>query len=172
MDEKKKKSAILDILRQMHFNGISIEDLREEMSRNPEFLPMKFDLLCLVNGVPRRLAYDKGKDLEPIGIFPFKGNWYLELFQSEGQLRADADENRLPDRDLWLEVYKIRDDLNAQLKIMKQPLLKGEYFARGGKLNWVVKFNGADEAMPENYYDDDTTAIIRYGGSLDDLTVI
>lgn len=172
MKENKKRSAILDILRQMHLSDISIEDLREEMSRNPDFLPKKFDLLCLVHGVPQRLPFAKGKDLHPIGIFPFADNWYLELFQSEEQLRTNADEGRLPDRDIWLEVYKLRNDLNAQLRVMKQPLLKGPYFARGGKLNWIVKFNGADEVMPENYFPAETTAIIRYGGSIDAPTVI
>lgn len=172
MKDEKKKRAIIDILRQMHLNGISIEDLQAEMFSNSEFLPQKFDLLCLINGVPHRLPYDKGKDLHPIGIFPFSGNWYLELVQDEGKLRTDVDESRLPNRDIWLEVYKLRNDLNVQLKVMKLPLLKGSYFARGGKLNWIVKFNGDDANMPENYFEPETAAIIRYCGSLDASTAI
>ena len=152
----------------MHLEGISIEDLVQERKRNPEFLPRKFDLLCLVNGVPHRLPFDRGRHHNPIAIFPFAhGNWYLELVQDNGKLRQDADEDRLPDRDIWLELYKLQDDLNAQLQVMRQPLLSGSYFARGGRLNWIVRFDGDRRSMPENFYDTDTPANIRYCGSLD-----
>ena len=134
---------------------------------NPDFLQKKFDLLCLIHGVPQRLPFDKGRQMNPIGIFPFSGLWYLELTQEENMLRKDADTDRLPERDIWLEVHKLQDDLNAQLKVLKQPLLKGSYFARGGNLNWIVKFDDRRGSMPENYYDPETPATIRYCGSLD-----
>lgn len=162
-----KKEKVVQILREMQLNGISISDLAHEMAENPDFLQKKFDVLCLIHGVPHRLPFDKGRQMNPIGIFPFAGLWYLELAQEENMLRKDANTDRLPDRDIWLEVYKLQDDLNAQLKVMGQPLLEGSYFARGGKLNWIVKFDGKRSSMPENYYDPETPATIRYCGSLE-----
>ncbi|MBR1825862.1 MAG: hypothetical protein IJ770_04675 [Alphaproteobacteria bacterium] len=162
-----KKEKIVQILREMYLNGITVSDLQLEQRENPDFLPKKFDLLCLVHGVPYRLPFDKGREMNPIGIFPFAGNWYLELNQDEDLLRHQANQNRLPDRNIWLEVYKLQDDLNAQLRVMDKPLLKGSYFARGGNLNWIVKFDGGKEAMPENYYSPETPANIRYCGLLD-----
>ena len=163
-----KKEKIVQILHEMCVNGISISDLSHEMSENPDYLPQKFDLLCLVNGVPYRLPLDKGRDMNPIGIFPFHGNWYLELAQDENMRRCNASENRLPDRDIWLEVYKLRKDINAQLRAMGKPLLEGSYFARGGKLNWIVKFGNDSDSMPENFYDSEEPATIRYCGLLDE----
>jgi len=161
-----KKNQIVAILQKMQTEGITIEDLRNEMSQNPELLLQKFDLLCLVNGVPKRLSFDKGREMNPIGIFPFAGNWYLELTQEEGKLRHHTDEERLPDRDIWLEVYKLQDALNAQLLAMGQPPLKGNYFARGGRLNWVVTFDGNRVAMPEDSMSSATVANVRYCGML------
>ena len=151
----------------MQLAGITVEDLKQEIQSNPDFLPQKFDLLCLIHGVPHRLPFDKGRNMNPIAVFPFAGNWYLELAQDEGILRHHAGESRLPDRDIWLEVYKLQDQLNAQLRIMDKPLLDGVYFARGGKLNWVVKFDGNRIAMPEDSVSSTTVAIARYCGSLD-----
>lgn len=172
MDNKKKR-AILGILRTMHLNGITINDLVCEKSSNPEFLPHKFDLLCLVHGVPKRMSFDEGRNLHPIALFPFAtGNWYLELAQDDNMLRCNVDEKRLPDRDIWLELYKLKDDLNAQLLVMDQPPLSGSYFAHGGNLNWIVRFDEEKTSMPENYYDPETVANIRYCGSLDAPDVV
>lgn len=157
---------MINILRQMSAAGISFEDLKNEMSQNPELLLKKFDLLCLINGVPQRVPFDKGRELNPIGIFPFVGNWYLELAQEEGKLRHQVDEKRLPDRDIWLEVYKVQDSLNAQLLAMGQPQLEGKYFARGGRINWVVTFDGDHVAMPEDSASATTVAVARYCGML------
>ncbi|MBQ9271351.1 MAG: hypothetical protein IJ218_03705 [Alphaproteobacteria bacterium] len=162
-----KKARIVQILREMKLDGITLKDLSREMTENPDFLAQKFDLLCLVNGVPHRLPFDQGRHKEPIGIFPFAGNWYLELTQDESQPRSSANEQRLPDRDIWLELYKLQDALNAQLRAMGKPLLSGSYFARGGNLNWIIRINGSKEPMPENYYPTDTLANIRYGASLE-----
>ena len=157
----------------MHLDGISIEDLVEEKKRNSEFLPRKFDLLCLVDGVPHRLPFDRGRYQNPIAVFPFaEGNWYLELYQDNDKLRHDVDESRLPDRDVWLELYKLQDDLNAQLQVMEQPLLNGSYFARGGRLNWIVRFDNERRSMPENFFGPDTPANVRYCGSLDASPVV
>ena len=160
--KQNKKSAIVEILRKMKANNISFADLKTEMVNNPELLQQKFDLLCLINGVPQRLPFEKGKDLNPIAIFPFAGNWYLELAQDEGVLRHHTTESRLPDRDIWLEVYKLQDPLNLQLRAMGQPLLQGAYFARGGHLNWVVTFDGNRVAMPEDCCSQTTVANVRY----------
>lgn len=164
--EKNKKSVIVKILREMKANDITFKDLTDEMTSNPELLPQKFDLLCLVNGVPQRLPLEKGMNQNPIGIFPFAGEWYLELAQEEGKLRHQVDEKRLPDRDIWLEIYKLQDALNLQLRAMGQPELLGSYFARGGRLNWVVTFDGNHVAMPEDSVSASTEANVRYCGML------
>ena len=166
MKDNIKKNVMINILRQMSATGIGFEDLKNEMAQNPELLLQKFDLLCLVNGVPKRLSFDKGCEMNPIGIFPFAGNWYLELAQEEGKLRHHVDEKRLPDRDIWLEVYKLQDALNAQLLAMGQSPLEGNYFARGGRLNWVITFNGNRVAMPEDSVSSATVANVRYCGML------
>ncbi len=157
---------MINILRQMSATGISFEDLKNDMAQNPKLLLQKFDLLCLVNGVPQRLPLEKGMNQNPIGIFPFAGNWYLELAQEEGKLRHQVNEKRLPDRDIWLEVYKLQDALNAQLLAMGQPPLKGMYFSRGGGINWVVTFDGNKLAMPEDSVSAPTEANVRYCGML------
>ena len=157
---------MINILRQMAAAEISFQDLRDEMSQNPELLLKKFDLLCLVNGVPTRVPFEKGRDLNPIAIFPFVGNWYLELAQETEKLRHQVEEKRLPDRDIWLEVYKLQDALNAQLLAMGQPPLEGLYFARGGHLNWAVTFDGNRVAMPEDSLSATAVANVRYCGML------
>ncbi len=157
---------MVNILRQMGAAGITFEDLRNEMSQNPDLLLQKFDLLCLINGVPQRVPFDKGRNLNPIAIFPFNGNWYLELAQEQEVLRHQVDEVRLPDRDIWIEVYKLQDALNAQLLAMKRPPLEGLYFARGGGLNWAVIFDGNRVAMPEDSISATTVANVRYCGML------
>lgn len=161
-----KKSVIVKILRKMKADGITFADLNAEMVNNPELLQQKFDLLCLVNGVPKRLPFDEGRTKNPLAIFPFAGNWYLELAQDEKMLRHHINEARLPDRDIWLEVYKIQDQLNLQLRAMGRPLLQGTYFSRGGGLNWVVTFDGNRVAMPEDSVSSAMEAIARYCGSL------
>ncbi len=161
-----KKKQIVAILQKMRENGITIKDLTDELSRNPELLQQKFDLLCLVNGVPQRLPLEKGMNKNPIGIFPFAGEWYLELAQEGGKLRHQVNESRLPDRDIWLEIYKLQDALNAQLLIMGQPPLKGMYFSRGGGINWVITFDGNKLAMPEESVSATTVANVRYCGML------
>lgn len=164
-----RKRIIIGILREMAQNSITVEDLTREMSQNPEFLPRKFDLLCVVDGLPTRVPFDRGRHLNPVAIFPFVGDWYLELEQQTEMPRASADIDRIPDRDIWFEVLKIADDLNAQLKAMNKPQLLGSYFARGGYLNWIVRASEEDGKFKceENYYASDVKATIRYCGKLE-----
>jgi hypothetical protein len=163
---EQKKSVIVEILRKMSDNGITFKDLQNEMASNPDLLMQKFDLLCLINGVPKRLSFEEGRTKNPIAIFPFASDWYLELAQDEGMLRHHVDESRLPDRDIWLEIYKLQDALNLQLRAMGQPELLGSYFARGGRLNWVVTFDGNRIAMPEDSCSSTKAANVRYCGML------
>lgn len=161
-----KKSVIIEILRKMKANEITFADLTAEMTSNPDLLQQKFDLLCLIDGVPKRLPFDEGRTKNPIAVFPFAGDWYLELAQDEGVLRHRVTESRLPDRDIWLEIYKIQDPLNIQLRAMGCPPLEGMYFARGGRLNWVVTFDGNRVAMPEDSCSSTKAANVRYCGML------
>ena len=160
-----KKEAIKEIFKLMRLYGISITDLLNV--KKADFLPRKFDLLCENNGRMQRVPFDEGVSKSPLGLFPFADrNYYLEFAQQTNKVRAEAKEEKLPERDFWVDVFYIRDDINAQLELLEQPLLKGAYFARGGKLNWIVKMTEETEIMPENFYPDDTPANICYIGNL------
>ncbi len=93
----------------------------------------RFDLLCDVNGTLTRVPFEKGKDLEPIGIFPFNSsNLYLLLDETGMVAFPPVEEKKnLPDDTLCNLLMDNRPGLNEKLRELGKPILSGEYWLNG-----------------------------------------
>lgn len=161
MDKTKEIQKILEI---MNSKGINIDDLTAYCLEQ-ELLKQQFDLLCEIDGVKKRLPFAKGKNLNPIGIFPFKDNVYLELAEQPNSKRCHVVEDKVPMLGLWEDIFKIKDILNDKLAELKAPQLKECYFARkeDSDANWIVGFLRYPH-LAMDYYNNDVMAKIRYCG--------
>ena len=115
------------------------------------------------------LILDKGKKLNPIGLFPFGDSFsYIELDELPEALREHADPDRLPEVGFCEDVCLDIKGVNSHLQNLGKPILQGEYFAIGKFLqehNWIVKFDNPCTELSSDYYDDvSKKAKIRYCG--------
>ena len=165
-----KEKALMKIVKIMKSNNLTIEAVVDFVGKQ-NYQLLEFDLLCSVNGVLTRLSFVEGKDKNPCGLYPFKNdNRYLEFKETEVTFRKFAKENALPDEDFCELIYPLRSQINSALSMLGQPLLKGDYFARGKMykdLNWIISFDdNSTGQMASDYYDDSEPAKIRYCGVL------
>ncbi len=130
-----------------------------------------FDLLCVIDGKKKRVSFPEGKELNPIGIFPFKSdNSYLEFEQRDITYRQFADERRLPTESFYKKINAIRVELNESLRFLQKPVLYGSYFAISDyhkDANFIVFFDERNaESLPSDFYNNDEQAQIRYWGTI------
>ncbi len=164
--ESKKLEALKKITELMKENDISVINIRN-FTEAREY--HDYDLLCVCDGRKVRLPFNKGKNLNPIGLFPLSDSFsYIELNELPEALREHADVARLPEvsfcEDMCLDIKGI----NNHLRKLDKPILQGEYFAIGKFLqehNWIVKFDEPCTELSSDYYDEEAKkAKIRYCG--------
>lgn len=178
-----KESIITKILKTMHDNGISEKNLREYRLQHPDFWPTaqddfldlapeNFDLLCRVDNRLRCLPFPEGKNLNPIGIFPFAfasdHTFYLELKKNEEEtLRKQCREYYIPTYELWQELSYIRPSLNRCFEEIGVSPLQGCYFSKAPKnhiiqhANWIISFSNESPDLLSDYYDYSQKAKLR-----------
>lgn len=161
-----KKKTIKKIAGLMKSHNISLDDLRKELNQD------HFDLLIEVNGERKRVPYLTGKNLNVVGIFPFKKlNVYLETDETAETYRRGADESRLPTISFWEDLEKIRKQLNKDLADLNKPVIEGCYFATTpygqSDFNYIIAYVKDEEKMRSDWYGDSEKAIIRYLGCLE-----
>lgn len=166
-----KKNKLKKIVKIMEKYKISVANIEEYMAvRNK-----KFDLLCIVDGVPVRLPFDEGKELSPIGVFPFQSNIYLEFGEVE-KTRNLIGEEFIPKITLWDSIFNLKIPLNKVLERLGQPILDGLYYANPRTsekdVNWIVNFRNNQLILDTEYYDADDVAKARFVGELKDGKLI
>ncbi len=163
MTEKEK--VIEQIIGLMKEHQISTTELFNSI---PHTVRSAYDLLCVVDGAPKRVCFSEGKELNPIGIFLNKSNVYFMLCEMKDKLRIDAKECCLPSLALWERVYCLRDKINKRLITLGYPPFSGEYFAENCKdkgTNWVISMDGAPNKIMEcHIHNAKKQAKIRYFG--------
>ncbi len=123
---------------------------------------LNFDLLCEVNGVKKRLPFNEGKNLNPIGIFPFKETGLYLLLNEFGECeRTTVAEDKIPTLYQWMQIFNQKEDINCALMQLKKPVLNGNYFARQHNMNWIVLFSN-HSPMPADFFEKNAQAKIRY----------
>ena len=166
----KKQKKILQILEIMQESQISVEDIQEAAHNN-------FDLLCKIHNSLRRVPFEKGKDLNPIGIFPFKNDNTYIVFDGLGHIANQntkmqyAQEHQMakvniPTVDFFEKLFAVKYQLNATLVALKKPEFRDAYLARSPKYipqaNWIVAFFDDQEHLSSDFYESKEEAKICY----------
>ena len=145
---------------------------RRPIKVTPIELSDEFDLLCIVDGKPKRLPFNTGRSLSPLAIFPFPNDThYIELDEQEEKKHTDkdVDTSRLLDREFCDYVFKIKNRLNLYLKALHKPLLEGCYLADSNYMQgcgWIIGFDDNEfNTLPSDYYGGNLPAKLRYSGT-------
>lgn len=167
-----KEEALRKILGIMDEQGeLSVADisvaLRARQHPKPE---EKFDLLIESFGELKRVPFDTGKNMAPLGIFPRNGlKFYIELDET-GMVPFPelATKDKLPDEEMATLMSEVRNELNEKLRELGKPLLSGDYWMNGHELSgigyWMAKYR--DGKLRVDYYDASRRAKIRKFGRL------
>jgi hypothetical protein len=176
----KRKENLQKILSKMHALGLKAEHLAETAKivetmkryhfsivdiQKEEVAVQGFDLLCVEYDIYKRVPFEEGKKLHPVGIFPFAtSNVYISLDEHEWK-RSECDENKIPTREFFYHILSLRENLNRCLSILGKPLLEGCYYAKSTYLsdcNWIVGIGGRfGKSIGEDFYGDDERAKYR-----------
>ena len=166
---KTKEEALKIILGAMDECEISVADisaaLRARQHPKPE---EKFDLLIESFGELKRVPFETGKNMDPLGIFPRNGlKFYIELDETGMVAFPDlAVKTELPDEEMAVLMSEVRNELNEKLRELGKPLLSGDYWLNGHELSgtgyWMAKFR--DGKLRVDYYDSSRKAKIRKFG--------
>ena len=122
-----KKEKIKQILQIMEEHNISINEI---VQQRDAWEKAKFDLLCCIQGEYKRIRYDIGKHLNPIGIFPTLSNAYLLIGERDYRHRSCANESRLIPKHFWAEIFTVINSLNKALEELEDQKLDGDYFVK------------------------------------------
>lgn len=168
----KKQNKILQILKIMQENKITIEDIQKAS------LTVKdFDLLCKIDGSLKRVSFEKGKTLNPVGLFPFATDNTYIVFDGLGHLangntkmhysqRNKLNKVYIPDVDFFEELFKIREKLNEALKALNKPEFRGAYLAVSPnyipEANWIVGFYDNCQCLSNDFYESKEEAKVCY----------
>ena len=157
-----KRQIINQIIQLMENMGITTEDII--IATNERACRKAMDLLCEVDGVKKRLSFEEGKSKKIVGIFPFANDIFLYVEERE-TVRTDVDETKIPSRDIFDELHKVRAELNEALSSLGLPIVDGFYFAEPiiitWQPSWVVGWNKVGDFCSD-YYDFDVPAKVRY----------
>ena len=179
----KKQESILQILKIMQENEITLADIKKTITKKTKSAKKvspkvkNFDLLCNINGSYKRLPFETGKDLNPIGIFPFAdqkdyivfnglghfANGNTKMHYSQTHRIAQA---QIPSVDFFEEIFKIRQDLNEALTALNKPEFKGPYLAVSPdyipEANWIVAFFEGTDSLACDFYESKEEAKVCY----------
>ncbi len=170
----KKSEKIQLIAAIMHGYNISIDEIEEAL----EVFEVKnraFDLLCHINGAPKRVRFDCGKHFSPIGIFPFEDDDFYIIFKHLGEEsnRHNINNKRLPVLEDLARICEVKEQLNKKLKELKMPEIRGEYLAftpvylKEDDNSWVVTFEDDNPKLGRKTHGYDKVAKICYFGRWD-----
>lgn len=126
-----------------------------------------FDLLCKIGDKYSRLPFDRGRNYNPIAIFPsLDSHLALSLTETADEVyRNNLDESNIPTYSFWREIFYKRNALNKALRELGAPIVDGCYFAEpmiGSRPNHIVAFNPDDRTLAEDYYNKNEKAKVRY----------
>lgn len=168
----KKQNALLQILKIMQDNKITVEDIQKASLK-----VKNFDLLCKIDGSLKRVSFEKGKSLNPIGIFPFATDNTYIVFDGLGHVANGntkmhySQTNKLakvyiPTVDFFEEIFPIRESLNQALKALNKPEFRGAYFAVSPdyipEANWIVAFFDGCQTLGSDFYESNEEAKVCY----------
>lgn len=166
-----KQHRVLQVLKIMQEKGITVEDLQIATKFET------FDLLCKINGSLKRVSFEKGKSLNPIGIFPFKNDKTYIVFDGLGHIangntkmyysqRHKLLNVSIPTVDFFEEIFKIKDKLNDALSTLNKPIFKGAYLAVSPEYipeaNWIVGFFDNEASLSYDFYENKEEAKVCY----------
>lgn len=168
---KTKEEALRVILGAMDESEVSIAEISAALRARQHPKPEEnFDLLVESFGELKRVPFDTGKNLAPLGIFPRNGlKFYIELDETPTVPFPDlAVKAELPDEEMAVLMAEVRNELNEKLRELGKPLLSGDYWLNGHELSgtgyWMAKFR--DGKLRVDYYDASRRAKIRKFGRL------
>ena len=129
----------------------------------------EFDLICLIDGKKVRVPCSSRRLGKPLAVFPFKNEpEYIELVEHWGVTHANADPKHLPSVQFCERLYQIKDQLNACLKTLNQPIIEGTYLADNSHMKgcgWIVGFDDNEtHRLSHDYYGGNVPAKLRYTG--------
>lgn len=167
---EQKQKMIAQILEEMRKGEITFEDLKE--ARLAALRPKcteNFDLLVVVDGVAQRVPFEEGKELQPTGIFPFKGApFYMEFKETDQQDYPVELKDKLPGANSFARLGDIMPELNQRLKELGQPEFDGTYWLNGHEWSgigyWVGKVHKNN--VDTTYLDEKHKAKVRLLGYL------
>ena len=122
------------------------------------------DLLCELDGEKVRTKYEQGKDLNPIGFFPFSDEDVYLMFEHY-PLRTyryfRIEKKKSLSISFFDRLYAQKNKINEFLAHMNKPLLNKKFFAAGGtdQYIWIVDFSIDSDRMDRDYFYDNSKAI-------------
>ena len=121
------------------------------------------DLLCVVGGRKTRMPFETGKDLNPIGFFPFDDDVYMEFDHSPivPRRKIKIERKEVLPLVFFERLFLRKNEINAFLAQMGKPLLEKKFFASGGcgDYNWIVDFSTFPNCLDRDFFDDTHKAV-------------
>ena len=169
--EVKKEKTLAQIYKMMRRDGLTVNDVKQYVSKHQADIADEYDLLSLIDGKMERVPFSLRHLGKPIGIFPFPNEpEYIELDEVESKKHTDTDveESRLLDEQFCGRVYKIKDNLNVYLEALGKPVLEGVYLADNSYMHgcgWLVGFDDNEtHNISSDYFGGNEPAKLRYMG--------
>lgn len=168
---KTKEEALKIILGAMDECEVSVADISAALRARQHPKPEEnFDLLIESFGELKRVPFETGKNMAPLGIFPRNSlKFYIKL-EETGMVPFPELETKdsLIDEEMATLISEVRNELNEKLRELGKPILSGDYWMNGHELSgigyWIAKFR--DGKLRVDYYDASRKAKIRKFGRL------
>ena len=168
---KTKEDALKVILGAMDESEVSVADISAALRARQHPKPEEnFDLLIESFGELKRVPFETGKNMAPLGIFPRNGlKFYIELDET-GMVPFPELETKstLIDEEMATLIMEVRNELNDKLRELGKPILSGDYWMNGHELSgigyWMAKYR--DGKLKVDYYDASRKAKIRKFGRI------
>ena len=169
-----KQNEIESIVNTMMQHNITVEEISKHFHQVfKEDSP--FDLLCVQDGEFKRVSFDIGKELNPIGIFPDKASpYYLCLAKLRGKKSSlNIDESKVPTVDFFNLLFTKRKLLKKAFTELGIYDMEGAYLANykvyPAKKWCIVGFYCQNLRMSARYIgDSDEYVSVRYFGTFTD----
>lgn len=167
-----KQNEIESIVKTMMQHNITVEEISKHFYQVfKENSP--FDLLCVQDGKFKRVSFDIGKELNPIGIFPDKASpYYLCLDKLWGKKSSlNIDESKVPTVDFFNLLFTKREQLKKAFTELGIYDMEGTYLVyHYSTKKWcTVGFYYQNIRMSARYIgDSDEYVSVRYFGTFTD----
>ena len=157
VDNLLKAQEIVEVMKKYKFSVADVRDAEVETNG--------FDLLCVEYDIYKRVPFEEGKKLYPIGIFPYpSSNVYISLAEHEWP-RKDCDKDNLPTYDFFFHLLPMMDQLNHCLRELGKPVIDGCYYAKDfgdPDCNYIAGVGGRfGNSVGWDYYGDNERAKYR-----------